>query len=144
MISKYEQRKRFLEQRKNIENDIKKQKDIKILQNLMNNETYINTDKILIYVSTDFEVDTINIINHSLTHDKKVYIPYVTNKKRIMAFYEINNVNNLVKNKFGILEPIPLEQNKFDNSNSLCIVPAIIYDKLGYRIGYGGGYYDKL
>ena len=53
----------------------------------------------------------------------------------------INSLNNLERNKFGILEPRKykiIDKNDID----LVIVPAFGYNPLGYRIGYGGGYYD--
>ena len=53
------------------------------------------------------------------------------------------NKNNYIKNKFNILEPIN-EVEKISDNKTIIIVPAIVYNKNKYRIGYGGGYYDTF
>ena len=44
-----------------------------------------------------------------------------------------------------MLEPIPEKCRKLnDFTSSVCIVPALVYDKQGFRLGYGKGYYDRF
>ena len=44
-----------------------------------------------------------------------------------------------------MLEPrVPGCEKLEDYTGSLCIVPALMYDLKGYRLGYGGGYYDRF
>jgi 5-formyltetrahydrofolate cyclo-ligase len=49
---------------------------------------------------------------------------------------------------YGIMEPDPsLEAfvpSSVETQNVLCLVPAIVYDRRGFRVGYGGGYYDRF
>mgnify|MGYP003377240024 CR=1 FL=1 len=54
-------------------------------------------------------------------------------------------VDDLEKRTFGVLEPVPERCALItDFSKSICVVPALLYDLSGYRIGYGGGYYDRF
>ncbi len=57
-----------------------------------------------------------------------------------MKFYRVNSLEELTLNKMGIHEPEAVDE--WVGGKSLCIVPAIAFDCNGYRIGYGGGYYD--
>ena len=62
-----------------------------------------------------------------------------------MEFYYINAMNDLKSGFFGVREPDINKCEKItDFSDSICIVPAIAYDKSGYRLGYGKGYYDRF
>ena len=124
--------------RKNIKE--KKSKDICIYNNVIESKICDNYDTILIYVSTDEEVNTLNLIDYFISK-KKVAVPKIENG--IMNFYYINDRSELKKGYFDILEPIT--NNKVtDFSNAICITPGICFSKDGYRIGYGGGFYDKF
>lgn len=135
---KQELRKKYLSIRNNI-----KDKDIKdniIYNRIISDIDILNKDLILIYVSYNSEVDTIKIINYFLDK-KKVAVPRIDNG--IMNFYYIDSINDLKIGYFGILEPINNDKvTNFDNCIS--ITPGICFDKLGYRIGYGKGFYDKF
>ena len=95
----------------------------------------------MIYHSVNAEIDTLDIIKNALTSGKQVYLPTVSGK--IMEFYRIHDLDNLVIGKFaGIPEPHKTE--KYTGTSALCITPALCHDRHGYRIGYGGGYYDRF
>ena len=131
-------RKKYLSIRKNIKD--RNNKD-KLIYNKVINDNDINKyDLILIYVSYNYEVDTIRLINYYLDK-KKVAVPRIDNG--IMNFYYIDSLDELRKGYFDILEPV---SNNIvnDYSNSVCITPGICFDKLGYRVGYGKGFYDRF
>ncbi len=108
---------------------------------LFNLDVYKNCKNIFLYLSMEKELNTKYIINKAKKDKKQIFAPVLTDKKGIMTFKKYNE-KNLIKNKFNILEPIN-EEEKISDNNTLIIVPAIIYNKNKYRIGYGGGYYDK-
>lgn len=141
--NKNEIRKIYKDLRKVINN--KSKKDELIYQNFINSEVFEKSSIILTYISTELEVGTKKIIKYALKNNKKVYAPVITSKKE-MKFYEVVSLNFLVENSKGILEPDINKCNiiKDISAKALCITPAIIYDKKGYRIGYGGGYYDRF
>lgn len=137
-MNKNELRKVYHLKRKNIEN--KNIKDKNIYNKVIQDEYILKSDLILIYVSNNEEVDTLNIINYFLSF-KKVAVPRIDNN--IMNFYIINSLDELKKGYFNILEPIT--NNKvLSYDNSICITPGICFDKNGYRVGYGKGFYDKF
>lgn len=130
------------EKYKKIRNSIinKDLKDKKIFEKLINNSKVKEANTILIYVSTNSEINTYELIKYFLK-TKKVAVPKIENKK--MNFYYIESLSELKEGYFGIFEPAT--NNKVKNfSNCISITPGICFSKDGYRIGYGGGYYDKF
>ena len=100
---------------------------------------------ILTYVSFNNEVDTINTIKDLLIKkEKNVLVPYV-DKNKLIQISKINSFDELEPKTFGILEPKDGKIRKFDAKKvDLVLVPGIVFDKNGHRIGYGYGYYDRL
>ena len=135
---KNELRKKYLLVRNNINKKCKK--DQIIYEKVINNSFLKNSDTILIYVSKDSEVDTINLINYFLKF-KKVAVPKVNDN--IIEFFYINSLDDLEEGCFNVLEPIT-NKKVTDFNNVLCITPGICFNKEGYRIGYGKGYYDRF
>ena len=70
---------------------------------------------------------------------KKLLVPLVKGSEMIAV--EVKGIEDLEKNKMGILEPKSGEEVK---DVDLTITPGLAFDKEGYRLGYGGGYYDKF
>lgn len=131
-------RNKYLNIRKNINN--RNIKDNLIYDKVINDKDINNYDLVLIYVSYNYEVDTIKLISYFLKK-KRVAVPRIDNG--IMNFYYINSLDELKKGYFDILEPV---SNNIvnDYSNAVSITPGICFDKRGYRIGYGKGFYDKF
>ena len=124
-----------------VRNTIKSNKlDKEIFNRVITNEHIINCNLLLVYVSYNSEVDTINIIKYFLGK-KIVAVPKIENN--IMNFYLINSLSDLKEGTFGILEPI---SNKIvtEFTNTVSITPGICFSKEFYRIGYGKGFYDKF
>ena len=121
----------------------KEKLDNQIINNLMNTEDFKKAKSIFIYVSFGSEIDTKKIINYSLEKNKKVYVPKTDKIKKTMEAIEINNLNDLITDKWGILEPKEANYKNIGNQFDLIIVPGLAFDLEGNRIGYGGGYYDK-
>ena len=112
-----------------------------IFNKLIINSKIINSRGVLIYVSRIDEVDTIKIINYLLSINKLVAIPRVENRE--MNFYYIDTLDDTYVGKYGIREP---QSNKMvnDYSGFVSITPGICFSQDGYRVGYGGGYYDRF
>ena len=115
-------------------------KDNNIFNKLLSNKYIRDSKLILIYVSFNNEVDTINIIKYFLKN-KLVAVPKIENN--MMSFYYINSLSELTKGKYNILEPVT---NNIVNDFSSCvsITPGVCFSKNLYRIGYGKGFYDKF
>lgn len=118
--------------------------DKKICNRLLNLWTVRETETFLCYVSTEIEVGTKEFINALLTAGKKVAVPRCEGGPSEMNFYYINSLDELSSGSFGVLEPESDEEKMLtETENTICIVPAFMFDKSGYRLGYGKGYYDR-
>lgn len=123
----------------------KAQKDDKIFQRLRSLITIRNCKTVFCYVSTPIEVDTRNFITQALADGKTVAVPRCVPNSRQMEFYAIDSLADLEKGSFSVDEPKPDKKRLVtDYENSICIVPALCFDKQGFRLGYGKGYYDRF
>ncbi len=143
MIKKKENRKHYKIIRKSITKEEKRCFDRRIFTFFINSVLYKKADKLLIYVSVNGEVDTLDIISRALSDGKKVAVPYCSGKE--MKFLVINSPDDLSEGEFGIPTADP-ERCEFvsDFNNTLCIVPGLSFDVKGNRLGYGGGFYDRF
>lgn len=118
--------------------------DRKIKNKLLNLWAVREAQTVLCYVSTDIEVDTREFINALLQMGKRVAVPRCEGEKSEMNFYYIESLSELSPGSFGVDEPDPQKNVMVGKTEgSVCIVPAFMFDKKGYRLGYGKGYYDR-
>ncbi len=104
-----------------------------------------NASLVLTYVSTDIEVDTLALIEQLLAQGKQVAVPYCVANTRDMCFYRIRSFDDLERRTFGVMEPVPERCERVtDFLGSVCIVPGLTFDRQGFRLGYGKGYYDRF
>lgn len=142
---KTELRNKYKQLRRDMPDDVKRQRDEKIFSRLIRLDAYRSAKTVLTYVSTDIEVDTIKFIKHALNDGKTVAVPRCVPNTRDMVFYIIRSLHDLEPGSFSVLEPIPKKCMKLKDFNgAFCIVPALVYDRYGYRLGYGKGYYDRF
>lgn len=138
-------RARFKERRQMMIPSRKAMADHRIAVRLRALTCYRHAKTILIYVSTTIEVDTTEIIAKALSDGKQVAVPRCVPGTREMEFFVINSLDELSCGTFGILEPDPQKSQRLEDfSHSICVVPALACDRRGYRLGYGGGYYDRF
>ena len=138
-------REKYKQIRKEMPADMKKVRDEKILYKRTSLPVYKNCETVLTYVSTPIEVDTRMLIAKALSDGKKVAVPKCIKGTRDMEFYLINSFDDLEEGSFSVLEPVPEKCVPLKKINkAICIVPALAYDRYGYRLGYGKGYYDRF
>lgn len=119
--------------------------DNKIFNKIISLKAYQESQMIITFVSTAIEVDTHRLIEHSLKKGKTVVVPRCIDGTRDMAFYKINSMEDLEIATFSVLEPKTDVCEKVTNyRNSICIVPGLVFDMKGNRLGYGKGYYDRF
>lgn len=91
------------------------------------------------------EVDTYQIIRKAWEEGKQIVVPKCLPKNREMIFRQIVQFNQLESVYSGLLEPIEAVTKEVPlNHIDLLIVPGVAFTKEGYRLGFGGGYYDRL
>ena len=116
----------------------------KIEKNLFSCNDFLDRQRILYYLSFNKEVSTDCMISRSLMLQKKVYVPRINKSAKKMEICHIKSlVVDMELNNFGIREPVhfTIEQPK---NIDVVIAPGLAFDRSGSRIGFGGGYYDKL
>jgi 5-formyltetrahydrofolate cyclo-ligase len=97
----------------------------------------------LLYHSFGKEIITHELIEGLYEREKDVYLPYVVKEEKALKISKLGKDDPMVAGVFGIKEPLKKEDipaNRMD----IIVVPGLLFDKNGYRIGYGGGYYDRL
>lgn len=88
------------------------------------------------------EVNVLPVVRLALRAGKVVAFPRVEGKGKI-SFYRINSLSGLVKSRYGIMEPARDATRRIDNPD-LFIVPGAAFSGTGGRLGYGGGFYDRI
>ncbi len=117
------------------------EKSMQIFEQLITVPEFKRADRIYTYVSMDNEIDTIMLIDYSLSLEKRVFVPRVSGKD--MEFYEISDISELNPGYRGIYEPdINGKEPDYSRTGFMCM-PGLAFDRSYNRIGYGGGFYDR-
>lgn len=106
----------------------------KIITKLLESEQWKSAKTVALYMPQEFEFDLHPLFEQD---DKQIVIPK-TLADRHMIFVKYDK-NDLERTKFGILEP----KSKNEVVSDLILVPGLAWNKEGYRIGFGAGYYDR-
>ncbi len=125
--------------------DVKKQMDEKICKTFLSLATYRYASILLLYAPKSDEVDVMPIALQALRDGKMVAFPRCIPESHDMEYHFITSLDQLERGSYGLLEPTP-ELPKYDiemTQPTACVIPALVYDKKGYRLGYGKGYYDR-
>lgn len=143
-MNKTELRKTTIMQLKNISDAERNVIEDKLLNNLLAYDGWKQARSIGVTVSNGFEWSTRPIIETAWKEHKVVYVPKCLPKMRKMDFYQIHTYDQLEIVYYNLLEPKPDACKKVDKQNiDLLIVPGLLFDQQGYRVGFGGGYYDR-
>lgn len=109
---------------------------------LFNSKVWKDASVIAIFVSYKDEFSTREIIEAAWKQNRKVITPKVINlKERKMVFVPLCNWQELQEGFKGIPEPVSDEEVCI-NSDVLMLMPGLAFDRQGWRLGYGGGFYD--
>ncbi|MEI6206456.1 MAG: 5-formyltetrahydrofolate cyclo-ligase [Desulfuromonadales bacterium] len=110
--------------------------------NLLSLQEYSQAGCVALYAAVHKEVDTAGIVTAAFESGKRVLYPALCGKQ--MVFRQIEAPDTLQEGAFGIPEPCPAcIAHKADEAD-LIVVPGVVFDLSGHRIGYGKGYYDRF
>ena len=138
---KSELRKQVLQEMKALPREEKQFIDQALTERLLQHPFYQEAKVIASYLSFSHEFQTQELIEQALKDGKKVLIPK-TYPKGHMEFV-VYDPQQLVKTAFGLLEPQGDLEVVDASQIDLIHVPGLAFTTEGYRIGYGGGYYDR-
>jgi len=144
MQDKAEVRNELLRKRDRIPPEVRKVKNRLIRERLLSLAEFKNASVIFFFASFRTEVDTTELIKTSLSDGKRVVLPKVKKDTQELLLYEITDFGQLSPGYMNIPEPLVQDVQMSINDVELVIIPGAGFDILGNRIGYGGGYYDRL
>ncbi len=120
-------------------------KSTAILDRLLTDPAFIAAKTIGITISAFPEVDTLNLMNKCWAMGKNIAAPKCHPKDRTMDFRVIENLDQLEVVYMKLKEPIVSKTSVVQpHQLDLVLVPGVVFTKQGYRIGFGGGYYDRF
>ena len=138
---KSELRKQVLQEMKAIPREQKQAMDQALTERFLKHPFYQEANTIATYLSFPHEFQTQGLIEQALKDGKKVLIPKTYPKGRMD--FVVYDLQQLVKTSFGLLEPQGNLEVVAASQIDLIHVPGLAFTMEGYRIGYGGGYYDR-
>jgi 5-formyltetrahydrofolate cyclo-ligase len=102
-------------------------------------------DMIGVTLSQEFEWDTRELVQKAWHDGKRVCVPKSFHETKELHFYEITDFDQVEAGYMDIEEPIPGKCERVQpESIHLLLVPGVVFNRAGYRIGFGGGYYDRF
>lgn len=145
MDSKVTKRQTLLAKRHQLDPLFIEEASQKIVTHFLGLEEFRLSDKIALYADFKGEVQTASIFRKAHALRKEVFYPAVHPETRQIQFYRVQKLMELSPGFAGILEP---KNRKYPLSNlnylDLILVPGVVFDRQGNRIGYGQGFYDRF
>lgn len=108
--------------------------------------------RVVLYAAVKGEVDTALLLESAWKEGREVFLPRCRPAEPgLMDMIACCGPEELVPSRFGIPEPELSASSRFlssreleDGEHTLIVVPALAFDRQGFRLGYGGGYYDRM
>jgi 5,10-methenyltetrahydrofolate synthetase len=139
-------RKRLLGRRDAIDPCVRTALSRAIVQDIVETSVYRRSNTVMAYASFGSELQTDDFVRHVLHQGKILLLPRVNRQKELVDVYRVRDpVRDLHAGTWGIREPRPDRCVRVDPHDiDFVLVPGLAYDARGGRLGYGGGFYDRL
>ena len=134
----------YREIRKNLSVCEKESADELICEAVTSLSCFRFADTVLLYAPVGSEVNVKKIAHRAYECGKKVAFPVCNTEAHEMTFRYVSSLDELSAGSYSIPEPSADAEIFSQTPHALCIVPALAFDKNGFRLGYGGGYYDRF
>ena len=136
-------RRRYLELRDELTPQSVERKSLEIVQTVMGLQEYTGAQVLASYIAKGSEVQTQALIKNALGGGKRVLVPVTQRNSRELFFSEIPTLYAVSTGTLGILEPKPADRKlRHITTADIVIVPGIVWDANGHRLGWGRGYFD--
>jgi len=141
---KHELRKHISEMRNKLSHEQLVSASRRIQDLLFEVPEFQSSSMIMFYVSFRSEVQTHRMIEEALAIGKKIVVPAVSSVREELDLLALCDLDDLKPGAYGIPEPTARADRVPPETLDLVIVPGLVFDPRGFRLGYGKGYYDKL
>ncbi|WP_244169943.1 MULTISPECIES: 5-formyltetrahydrofolate cyclo-ligase [Listeria] len=142
-MNKNDLRQNVLQQLNQMNKEKHREKSEKLANQLFDTTEWQQAMIVGVTISRFPEVDTTCIIEKAFQERKTIVIPETIYPGNKMQFREYQSGDQLIEKKLGLKEPSEkatiVQKEKID----LLLVPGVVYNDVGYRIGFGGGFYDR-
>ncbi len=119
--------------------------DALIAEKVLRSDAWAKASEVYTYLSFGCEVDTRVLVEHAWREGKRVALPRCVSGKRCMRWFVVDTLDGLERSAMGVEEPradAAREVTATGCESALALVPGLAFDGRGFRIGYGGGFYD--
>ncbi|MBU4527038.1 MAG: 5-formyltetrahydrofolate cyclo-ligase [Desulfomicrobium sp.] len=133
-------------QRQNLPPDLVREDSARIRDHLLSLDSFREAKSVMLYLPARGEVDTWPLLDHFWTQGSEILLPRCCeNAPGIMEAYAVASREDLGPGCFGLVEPQAMRARKVPTPEpEVILVPALAFDRRGYRLGFGGGYYDRF
>ena len=116
-----------------------------IRERLVSLACWSHAEVIGLYAAIRGEVGLLPLIEMARASAKRVVFPRVNQAERMLEFFEIESASELAPGAFGVPEPPDNRSRHVVAAEiELLLVPGLAFDPGGRRLGFGGGFYDRL
>lgn len=137
-------RAQYKQLRSDMSDEERSRRDERICNTVISLASYRFADTVLMYAPTAKEIDVTPIAKHALASGKRIAYPLCNVEEHTMVFKAVTSTDQLINGSYSIPEPPEDAETLTDLSSSICLVPGLVFDREGYRVGYGKGYYDRF
>ncbi|MBR3267555.1 MAG: 5-formyltetrahydrofolate cyclo-ligase [Oscillospiraceae bacterium] len=119
--------------------------DASITAQILEHPDFIRAKTVFAYVSMPHEVRTRELLCRILAAGKVLGLPVCDAGTHTLTFYRLDSCDELTEGKYRIpVPPVSEERLLTPDADTLVLVPMLAFDDDGYRLGAGGGYYDRF
>lgn len=137
-------RKQYKQLREQLTIEQVKKNSAQIADRLFQTSFWQNSSTVMLYLSFQNEVMTDQIYQQGWMEGKTMLMPICSTQDGIMIMSKVTSFAQLDQNRYGIRElPETLQQIVAPETIDLCLIPGIVFDNYGNRLGFGAGYYDR-
>jgi len=123
-------------------------RDMRICELFLSSITYRYAKVLFMYAPLANEIDVMPIAVQALADGKTVAFPRCSKENSTMEYHIVTDIGALESGAYGIREPSETARIQYAGDctaedHPVCLVPGLVFDRAGYRVGYGKGYYDR-
>jgi len=139
-------REAMLAQRLDVPEELRREADAAMVNRFLHLVSFRFAEVILLYAPIKAEPNVLLCCDAALKAGKRLAFPRCHPETSTMTYGIVSSPHDLTEGAYGILEPRPDAEVycPAPDKHDICVVPAVCFDRKGYRIGYGKGYYDRF